>query len=290
MRSFLRRAEWWLRRTRAWHWTAANARGAVYIGGDLVLLRTVYGHKMLVSTLDRSFTPHVILDAVWEPTFSRVVLREVKSGMRTLDIGAHVGWHTLLMCRQVGPAGRVYAFEPSPMAFSLLVANVQINAYHRIAECSSQALSDAADVMTLMEPVTEAGPWTSGSTLSKKTASDWAQNKGATSFTERTVAAVRLDDLAIGEVDFVKIDTDGSEDRVWQGGRKTLSSARSMLLEYAPGWLDDGVGMLREMTGLGFRPFVVEENGRVWRTDAEGAHAWALRHGLIYLLMRRRDY
>jgi len=68
-----RAVESWLRRTALWRWAIANLRSPVYVGEGLIMTRTVYRHKMVVSGLDRSFKPHLLLDGVWEPAISNLV-------------------------------------------------------------------------------------------------------------------------------------------------------------------------------------------------------------------------
>lgn len=54
----------------------------------------------------------------------RAVLRE---GMVVVDLGAHVGFYTILAAQAVGRSGRVYAFEPEPRNYLMLKKNVELN-------------------------------------------------------------------------------------------------------------------------------------------------------------------
>lgn len=49
-----------------------------------------------------------------------------------LDVGAHIGYHTLTMARLVGDAGKVVAFEPDPTNFALLEKNIAANKYSNV--------------------------------------------------------------------------------------------------------------------------------------------------------------
>src|SRR5207244_3754027 len=89
----------------------------------------VQGHKMLLDPID---TLGLSVRDVWEPLETKVVQNEVRRGSVVLDIGAHIGYYTLLMARLVGPQGRVFAFEPNPANYDLLRRNIQINSYRNV--------------------------------------------------------------------------------------------------------------------------------------------------------------
>ena len=61
------------------------------------------------------------------PDSCAIILTYVKPGMRALDIGAHIGYHTLLLKRQVGETGEVICFDPLPENRLLLYRNLQLN-------------------------------------------------------------------------------------------------------------------------------------------------------------------
>lgn len=63
----------------------------------------------------------------WEPDVVKAIEDIVPSGAYALDIGAHIGFYTLLLAKIVGPHGRVSAFEPLPWNFSVLSDNIRLN-------------------------------------------------------------------------------------------------------------------------------------------------------------------
>src|SRR6202163_4876351 len=63
----------------------------------------------------------------WNPDEYRAFRDVVRPGMTALDIGANVGAYSLLLGQWVGPAGAVYAFEPSPRVFDGLVRHIELN-------------------------------------------------------------------------------------------------------------------------------------------------------------------
>lgn len=57
-----------------------------------------------------------------------VFIELVREGMIVVDIGAHMGYYTLLAARAVGDKGKVFAFEPEPSNYALLVKNIRLRA------------------------------------------------------------------------------------------------------------------------------------------------------------------
>ena len=71
----------------------------------------------------------------WEPEVSLAAASAVKQGMTVIDVGAHIGYHTLLFAKCVGPSGHVFSFEPLPENFALLRKNVELNCLNLNCEC-----------------------------------------------------------------------------------------------------------------------------------------------------------
>jgi len=66
-------------------------------------------------------------DSPFEPFETQWVKKLISVGDRVLDIGANIGYYTLLLSELVGPEGQVYAFEPESSNYSLLEKNLQLN-------------------------------------------------------------------------------------------------------------------------------------------------------------------
>ncbi len=105
---------------------------AKYVYGRLInMLRDgsggpvrVLGHRMF---LDRFDSLSLSVVGRHEQCITELVQQIIKPGDIVLDIGANIGYYTLIFARCVGPTGHVYAFEPDPGSFALLQKNVQIN-------------------------------------------------------------------------------------------------------------------------------------------------------------------
>jgi len=69
---------------------------------------------------------------IYGPFMTKLFKRIVKKDNVVVDLGAHIGYYTLLASRLVGENGIVYAFEPDPKTYSLLLKNIQLNQYRNI--------------------------------------------------------------------------------------------------------------------------------------------------------------
>jgi protein-L-isoaspartate O-methyltransferase len=81
-----------------------------------------HGHKMLLHSLEKDIWVSGMLakGMAYEPFETQWIEYFVRPGDVVLDVGAHIGYYTLLLSRLVGDQGRVYAFEPDPSNFALL--------------------------------------------------------------------------------------------------------------------------------------------------------------------------
>ena len=89
------------------------------------------GSRMRVRT-DDMIGRVIAISGEWEPNVTAAFKRVLSPGDVCLDIGAHVGYYTLLASRLVGPEGHVYAFEPSPESYPRLRANVDLNGLRNV--------------------------------------------------------------------------------------------------------------------------------------------------------------
>jgi FkbM family methyltransferase len=141
----------------------------------------------------------------------------VQPGGVALDIGARWGTYTSLLARAVGPAGRVYAFEPNPQHAAALR---NIARSYRNVQLYEVAASEEAGTAVLHIPIVG------------DRASDGLASLARPSAPHRTIQIerCRLDDLTFERIDFIKCDAEGHELPVFRGGEATLRRLRPLLL------------------------------------------------------------
>lgn len=158
------------------------------------------------------------LAGTWEEAVVEKLLAQVRAGDTVLDIGAHIGFYTLLLAKRVGPRGRVISFEPIPENFRILAENVRLNQFEHVIPVSKAVLARAGRFtlkITREEPVPSSVP------LDQDTGSLPVE-----------VEAVPLDDFlrGIGPVHLIKMDVEGAEEQVIRSGLQTILQFHPTLL------------------------------------------------------------
>jgi FkbM family methyltransferase len=149
----------------------------------------------------------------WEPTISAWMLRKLSPGDTFVDVGAHLGYFSLLAARAVGRSGTVLAFEPTPTTFGRL--------------CLQLAVNNCDNVI----PMRQAVGWRACSTRLYEAPWDPAENSLVPQDRLRAagvVDVVRLVDAipsgAIRRCSLVKVDVEGGEVGVLRGLLDTLEA------------------------------------------------------------------
>jgi FkbM family methyltransferase len=175
----------------------------------------VLGHRM---HLDPRDILNLSVDGIYEPLVTAVVQKEVGPDNVVLDIGAHIGYYTLIFANLVGRQGKVFAFEPVPSNFALLQKNVQLNGYHGVA-LIQKAVSDKEDKAVIY--------------LNEDNSGDnriYDSHDGRRSVEIETVA---LDSYFVGfqgRIDFIKMDIQGAEHAALCGMADLLKRNRGVKL------------------------------------------------------------
>lgn len=114
------------------------------------LATTYFGARIHCNPLD--LIQRMILHfGVWEPDVSRVIEQNLAPGDVFVDVGANIGYDTLLASSRVGSAGRVVAIEASPRTFTLLQRNLAANEFSSNVRAVNAAVSDRPGTLELYE-------------------------------------------------------------------------------------------------------------------------------------------
>lgn len=183
------------------------------------------GHKLFLDPQDMGMARAFLLfRGRWEETETRLFRSLVREGMTVVDIGANVGYYTLLAAKLAGPSGRVYAFEPCPGNFALLARNVEANGYRNV---------------TLVEKAVSSSSGTAALSLDRSSSGGHSLSRFRGTRDSVEVETVSLDDFFAAKsesVDVVKMDAEGAETAILAGmcGVLARNPSLALLTEFFP--------------------------------------------------------
>lgn len=189
----------------------------VKVGRERSLHRTRFGDLFWLndySCIDQS----IVQTGLWEPRATEVVRAIVKKGHVVLDVGANIGYFTVILSKLVGPEGKVYAFEPATKYYEILKRNLEEN---EISNCEvfKLGLSDRKQTVGIFEDEASA-------TIHVP--------EGMPLGNRETISVVALSDFVrehrVKKIDFIKMDVDGHEPLIFQGAWDTLEQYNPVIL------------------------------------------------------------
>lgn len=180
--------------------------------------------------------------------------KEINKGDVVLDIGAHIGYYTIIFSELVGPKGKVYAFEPHPKNFQLLKKTVETNNLTNV-EIFQNIVSDKNKLVDFYISKLD-------SIGNRMFNSDEANQK------------IEINSISIDEflknrndkINFIKMDIQGAEVLAIDGMKETLKNNKN--LKIIQEWWPDAIrkynrtpdSHLNFLEELGFNFYVVDEN------------------------------
>jgi FkbM family methyltransferase len=176
--------------------------------------------KCYVKGLDAYFYVDEIPDGIksflkdgvyWEGTIGNLIKKYVKEGSTAVDVGAHIGIHTIAMSRKAGPQGQVVAFEPQKKMYAEQLLNLKINHCNNVVSIP-KALGESSKTIQMnpRNPV----------------------NEGGTSIGEGGdfVEMITLDSLNLQNVSLIKVDVEHYEYFVFKGAKETILRNRPVII------------------------------------------------------------
>ena len=220
------------------------------------------GHLLRCRLADR--TQRTMYLGLFEPRETRLLSELLHPG--DVDIGAHIGWFTVIAADRVGDAGNVLAFEPYPPTAGMLKENIARNNCRNV-QVVEAALGGQDGTLALAM---------SGGDSGSVTALDWAGNG------RLEVPMTTLDEVTAGweRVALIKIDVEGWETHVLRGAASTLARTKYVLTEINPPALakagssrEEVFGLLRGAGFTRFLPVVQRGLRRLHRSDVSNVLA-----------------
>jgi FkbM family methyltransferase len=195
---------------------------------DRVLCKALGKYLMWVDAFDQGLSPHLIFRGYWEMWITAAIARCVRFGTTVVDVGANVGYYTLLLADAVGPDGRVVAFEPNPRIAEMLRLSAAINGFSARVSVRSEAVSKQCGP-GLAFAIPKHEPKNAGVVRTAADRSSYLAQFGQNlHFID--VPEITLDSLALTGVGIVKIDAEGAEESVWEGMQQTIDNNRDICI------------------------------------------------------------
>lgn len=239
-------------------------RPLVNLGDGTILTKTVYGHKIYLPAGDESLSPCIMMEGYWEPHTTNHLGGLVKRGMVVMDIGANVGWYSLLMASWVGPEGKVLCFEANPALAPIIQRSLRGNGLMWASVECCAVMDESRE--TAFHVLRDAA---GGSSLD----SGLLEQHGDRADCIR-VPGLALDDYVASHpewqrVDLIRMDVEGAEFLVLKGMRKLIQANPGMkiVLEFGPTMIPSFAGSLESFVDLlgtlGFRRFSILSEAQI---------------------------
>lgn len=238
-------AEWWADQIKRW---------PAVLGNGTICRRIQLDHQIrmdvgLVDVIERNLW----VNGIWDQPIKDLMTAVLRPGDQFLDLGANIGYFTLLASQLVGPAGTVVAVEPSIRALRKLTNHVWLNECSNVLIVSCAAGAERCQTRISLATESNIG----GSALA---------NASTPPQRSEPVWVAPIDEL-LGGLSFhpklIKIDVEGYELAALKGVRRLLEADRPLIVcEITEGFLrrfgHSATELVRYLNDLGYQPYTLE--------------------------------
>ncbi len=228
--------------------------------------KNISGFIMNLDLNDNGISKSLYFEGGREHAYMFIIKKTVSKSMICLDIGANIGYTTLYMLRNAGKTGFVYAIEPDPHNFKILMRNVRENNFSSNCKMSRCILSDKNG---------EADFW-----IADK------PNLNSVHRTRHSIRKIKIPSYNLSTYlknkkfpQFIKMDVEGHEVNIFRGGLDYFGQNKSptnLLVEVHPKYYNeanDFAAILSEYFKLGFYPkYVVSTPVAIPRLFSEAGY------------------
>ena len=220
-----------------WRYLAAH----MWWAERVQIAKTNFGATMVVNAAD-IVGRYITYFGIWEPSMTAWLRATLKPGDTFVDVGANVGYFTLLASNLVGPTGRIVSVEPSAATRCILERNVSANRLSNVRIVEA-AVSDRSGSLPI---------FSDGVTGTATLDPGWAAKQHLERIGD--VPVLPLPDLLTREeresLSVIKIDVEGLELAVLRGSQRLLRDHRPIVMSEL--MIDDLEAALDLMTDLGY--------------------------------------
>ena len=233
-------------RTKDWLWSRL-VQNYMYDAKTPVVVRTVYGPYLIGRTSNLVFRT-IAAQGVWEPNLSGFIASRLRRGDGFIDVGANIGYYTVVAANSVGSDGFVVAIEPLPPALAELRRNIDLNDFANVRVLPIAAHDREGEMPIHFSSTADVG----GASIT------WTNDRPHEAIVRTAPLGTSLTPGEIGRARLVKVDVEGAEATTIRG---LLSSAHlfrpdvELIVELTAATYPEIRAMLAEH---GFAPYLLQ--------------------------------
>lgn len=220
---------------------------------------TTFGARISVNLPDL-IQSRIYFFGFWEPNLTQFIKASLREGDRFVDVGANIGYFSLLASSIVGTSGQVFAVEASPSIYKKLRENIELNNCTNI-QSFNLAASDVEGTLSIyLGNDDNLGATTTVASIANRSAQKL----------EAVIPAKPLPDIVGAEnllkARLIKIDVEGAEPSVIRGVGDLLEkfgSETEWVIEVTPGSGSDTDGILERFRNAGYKLYELTNDYRV---------------------------
>ncbi len=222
------------------------------------------GHANQILLRSNSLIAEAIYCRIFEHEEEKFLLNNIQKGMTVFDIGANIGWITIIMAQAVGPQGRVHSFEPYPPIFNHLQLNIALNELSQVS-ANCLALGNTSGVIPFYI-------FPEGFEVYNSIGAG-ERREGQSAHQKINVPVTQLDHYCqenhISQIDLIKIDVEGAEEIVLKGASRILKENPQVIIMmelFEPSAKQCGCSIyncLKMLLDFGFYPYYLNQEGNL---------------------------
>ena len=191
------------------------------IGNTRYLEKKIHDYKLLLDLSDKGISKELMLLETREKEHIIILKKELQKGMAVLDIGANIGYYSVMMGKLVGDTGVIYAVEPALSNIQMLNLNVKLNNLEKNVSVYHMGISNISGCGDFYE--SEKANW---HTFYPKVHSGTA-TESLVHQVPKSIPVMTIGDFIKGKrnIDLIRMDVEGFEVEIFEGLASVLQDS-----------------------------------------------------------------